>query len=604
MRVPTEQRLRQWLADHLQNLRAWTDGATGRVSDPFESHQHDVRVTGESYNPATALVVAAAATRQGDLDAAALPAGYCSRILALLTDENTPPFTALFLQYFGLLAGEDLRTLAARDNPPLPTEQVEQFLATLAAYIDRLDTPINANCAAMQAGVQMLRHLLTGRADWQRCRQRLDLVAAQQSGSGFINDDLAGPSQPVAYHMFCVYLLAAATARLRRAATVPPEAEETLRCAETIVTRGYAWMGHLLANDGMFAQFGRSRYHPFSQAAGVALLAAAGIDAEDACVRRYLQWMQQYRLPVGGTGAPAFAVTPNLCPQALRVGFEPYGMVAVYNNLAMTILLDAHAWWTGELPPLAGAADAKRAFFNAARERGCHADAAVGLVRLRSRAGFVLVNLMTDYRGTTPLGSLVHLRLGDDLHERAAPPPFWADPRVQSDAAQTSVWEGPLLCESAKDVCGPAHPPPFLMQARTLECRSGPSSLLLRCTGPGADWSKSIVLEPGVLQIAWQVAIAMPGKTLFTVVPCLLWDGQFETQFRFDGPHVLAMAADRTWRLTIQDSQAQPLPGTWFLSPHRSPLSTSGMTGRLLFPLTTATTPSHLLAWTLRIEAM
>ena len=44
--------------------------------------------------------------------------------------------------------------------------------------------PVNTNCAAMQAGVEILRCLHGGPADWSRCKQRLDIVVKQQSAGG------------------------------------------------------------------------------------------------------------------------------------------------------------------------------------------------------------------------------------------------------------------------------------------------------------------------------------------------------------------------------------------------------------------------------------
>jgi hypothetical protein len=605
MRIPTVQLLTDWLKAHLQNLQRWSDPRTGRIHDPFESHQHDASILAESYSPATALVIAAASVRQGHPEAGAFLQGYCRRIGELLSDKQTPPFTALFLQYFGLISLADLKAVAGLENPPIAAETVQTLAAVLNAYRDRLDVPVNTNCAAMQAGVEILRFLHRGAADWARCKRRLDIVARQQSKSGFINDDLAGPSMPVAYHMFCLYLLAAALSRVA-GVQLSLESLEPVHCADAIVGRGYAWLGHLLANDGMIAQFGRSRYHPFAQAAGAALLAAAGIESEDATVRRFVGWMEHYRLPADastGLSAPVFAVTPNLCPPLLRVGFESYAMVTVYNNLAIAILLDALAWWTGHLPPIAAAADARKAFYNAARDRGCFADAQVGFICLRSRAGYVLVNLQTDSRGTTPAGSLMHLRLGDDLHEKAAAPPFWADPRVSSEAPERSVWEGPLMCPVAQDSGNAMHPPAFLMQGRTLGCESTQASVALRGAGPGAEWAKTILLEPTALTITWQLKTSVAGQSLFAVVPCLLWDGRWQTELRFDGPEVLAIREGRTWRLIARDREGKPLQGAWYLVPHRSTLCTTGVTGQLKFPVASAVTDGEAVDWVLRMKA-
>jgi hypothetical protein len=605
MRIPTLQLLTDWLKAHLQNLQHWSDPQTGRIHDPFESHQHDVGILAESYSPATALVIAAASVRRGHSEAGAFIQGYCRRIGDLLADKQTPPFTALFLQYFGLIALADLKAVAGLENPPIAAEPVQALGAALTAYRDRLDAPVNTNCAAMQAGVEILRFLHGGAADWTRCKHRLDVVSRQQTESGFINDDLAGPSMPVAYHMFCMYLLAAALSRVG-GASLPAESQEPVRCADAIVGSGYAWLGHLLANDGMIAQFGRSRNHPFAQAAGAALLAAAGMESEDASVRRFVGRMEHYRLPADpGTGlrAPAFAVTPNLCPPLLRVGFESYAMVTVYNNLAIAILLDALAWWTGHLPPITAADDARKAFYNAARARGCYADAQVGFLCLRSRAGYVLVNLQTDYRGSAPAGSLVHLRLGDDLHEKAVAPPFWADPRVSAEAPEGSVWEGPLLCPASRDNGNAMPPPTFLMQGRTSGCESTQVSVALRGEGLDAEWGKTILLESAALTITWQLKTSVAGQSLIAVVPCLLWDGRWQTEFRFDGPEVLATRDGRTWRLIARDREGRPLQGAWYLAPHRSTLSTTGVTGQLRFPVAGTVAADQAIEYVLRMEA-
>ncbi len=604
MRVPTELRLSQWLAAHLHNLQQWTEPQSGRIFDPCESHQHDAGIPAESYSPATALATVAMAARYGNQDAAALVPGYCTRIRNILASEDMPAFTALFVQYFGLIAADDLKALANTPQSPITPQDAAGFTDAVCAYTDRLDTPTNTNCAAMQAGVQMLRWSLRRQADWQRCMERLQVVASQQTDSGFINDDLAGPSMPVAYHMFSMYLLAAATVRAAAddqdaASPKSSEADACLALASTIVTRGYAWLGRLLANDGMIAQYGRSRYHAFAQAAGLALLAAAGVDDEDAAVRRYLAWMDQYRTP---EPTSAFAVTANLCPPALRVGFESYATVSCYNNLTMTILLDAWRRWNSPLAPIAGAPEARRAFFAAAKETGCYGDAQTGLIRLRSRDGFVLMNLLTDYRGTTPAGSLMHVRLGDDLHEKASPPPFWADPRLQADAPAYGVWEGPLLCENPRDGCNLAAPPPFVMQGRALECNSTAGTLMLRCTGPGADWTKSLTLQPMLLKIDWQVRLTEPGQLLYACVPCLLWDGLEPTRLRFAEQYIDATSHGRTWRMTITPGEGQAFQDRWLLTPLRSLLSTSGVIGRLAFPLAQSIAAGTEISWTIRIE--
>ncbi len=606
MRIPTVQLLSEWLKAHLQSLQHWTDPTTGRIRDPFESHPQDVRVQAGSYGPAPGLFIVAGQTRRGHPEAAALLQGYCRHILELLADNTTPAYTAAFLQYFGLLAIGDLKAVAGQEGSPIPVGQVDALTAALCGQPNPSEAPGNTHLVAMHAGIEILRFLHGGAADWARCAQRLNAVVQRQSSSGILADDPAGAATSVAYHMFSMYLLAAVLGRAGRV-QMPVDAQEPLRCADQIVDKGYAWLGHLLANDGMIAQCGAGRYHPFAQAAGATLLAAAGVEAEDACVRRFISWMEHHRLPAnasGGLVAAVFGVTPNFCPPPLRVGFEDSAKVSACNNLAIAILADALAWWTGELPPIAPAAEARKSFFNAARARGCHADAQVGLVCLRSRCGYVLVNLRTDQRGTTPAGSLMHLRLGDDLHEKSVAPPFWADPRVLADAPAESVWEGPLLCPAAQDNRQAFQPAPFLMQGQTLGCQTTQSSIALQGSGSDADWAKTIVLEPTALTITWGLQTNAPGQRLLTVVPCLLWDGTRQTQLRFEGAEVRAWQCGRTWRMTIIDQEGKPLPGSWLLAPGRGMLSTSGVTGQLRFTVADPVPPGVAINWSIRVELL
>jgi len=606
MHVPTEQRLSTWLTAHLQNLHRWTDPQSGRIFDPFESHQHGGAVLAESYSPATALATVAGLAHLGEPRAADLIGPYCRRITALLADESVPPFTGLFLQFFGLLAADDLKALAAGDTPGISAGQADEFIRNLCAYQVDLQEPINTNCAAMQAAVEILRHRQTGQCDWNRCAALLDLVASQQTPSGLINDALGAAAMPIAYHLFSVYLLAAGTCRADRD-RLPAEAADVLAKADAIVRQGYAWLGHLLASDGMFAQYGRSRYHLFAQAAGAALLAAVQIPPDDACVRRYLAWMERHRLPAepaSGLEADLLAITPNCCPPALRVGFEPYATISVYNNLAHAILLDAARWWMQRLKTLDSAPQARRVFFEAARGRGFYGQIDCGLARLRTRDGYVLVNLQAHHRPLAPAGSLIHLRLGDDLHEKAAAPPFWADPALCTEAPHLAVWEGPALCEPSEPPNAAAVLPDVLMEGQLLEARAVQSTMALQWTGPQMDWTRTITLEPTALTLQWELDPKKAGRMVLAVVPCLLWDGRSQTTLRIDGPDVLATRTGQTWRMRILDRRNRAIKGHWYLAPDRSTLSTSGVTGRLLFCVSKATRTGRPVVYTLRTERL
>ena len=75
-----------------------------------------------------------------------------------------------------------------------------------------------------------------------------------------------------------------------------------------------------------------------------------------------------------------------------------------------------------------------------------------------------------------------------------------------------------------------------------------------------------------------------------------------QTHLRFDGPLVRAMRCGRTWRMLALDRDGKPLHGTWFLAPSRSTLSTSGVTGRLQFPIAEPIAPGEPIDWRIHIE--
>lgn len=56
--------------------------------------------------------------------------------------------------------------------------------------------------------------------------------------------------------------------------------------------------------------------------------------------------------------------------------------------------------------------------------------------------------------------------------------------------------------------------------------------------------------------------------------------------------------------MIICDRKGRPLEGAWFLTPHRSRLSTSGMTGRLQFLVADAVIAGKALDWVVRVELL
>jgi len=592
-----ENRIAAWLRGHLANLRCWTELPSGRMFDPFESHRHDADVPAESHAPATALSACCAAADVGIERPTDLISAYAARCATLFASGEGPPEVRLLVQFFGLAAAADLT--AASDKVAQAGSQLDHLISTLAAEPAVPEAPDEPALAAAAVAAELMRLTVADEADRQLLNDALERLASAQTETGFLAGR-AGASFSSAGHMLSLYILGSAVCRTTASNQSEPVRQVCDRAAG-IIARGYWWLGQMLANDGMFAQFGRGMYRLAAQAAGAALLAAAQIPHDDPCTWRYLNWMARHRTRPDETACAAdiFSVTPNLCPPALRAGYEPHAAVVPENCLALAALLDAYRWWKNLLRPLPNAAEARKAFFEAARSHGLYVDEATGLARFRGRAGYCLLLLEAAQQTATPTAVPVHLRLGDDLHEKAEPPVFWPEPRIAGNGPdavlETAALKPASAAQQSAIIIGPSQP---------AQCQASASLLRLSGTADQTEWTKLVLIEPNALTLDWSLTARVSGRVVSAVIPCLLWDGRHTTSLRFDGPEVSATAAGRTWRLKITDHKNKPLKGTWKLHAKRSTLSVSGLVGWLEFPVGKTTRTGRTLHWRIRIERL
>jgi len=321
--MATLSRMRETLRQYVPVIRRWTT-PDGRLPDPFET------VYSENYAPANAAaVLASVCSGRPSREDSALLGVMLERTVQLLGDkQGVTPFCRVFLYHYGLMA---LLLAPETDRSRL----IGRFGPDLAAYEDDCAV-VNTNCAALQWAMELFTGALGLRAvDQALLSHRLKFIANAQLESGFINDEVnethSHDGMPIAYHAFTLFLLTGAVAVIER---WPEEWLASRREAETIIRRGMDWLRHAVTPDGSFAMVERSSYQTFTWGALVALLAYSSGESGDeygaAARDAFGNWLP-YAHEDGTYGC-----TPNVLPHSLRVGYETYTHLNMYNLLGLT----------------------------------------------------------------------------------------------------------------------------------------------------------------------------------------------------------------------------------------------------------------------------
>lgn len=246
----------------------------------------------------------------------------------VIAGTNTHSFNKLFIYHYSLQA----ILLLPDAEKSLYFEKFGEALSTFDANIHVL----NANCAAMVFASHIYWHALNNMAYDETADTARSLIKLfTPSEAGFINDsvnlDEALDGMPIAYHGFILSLLAGALFLGRNALN-----HDLTHTLSGILSKGVQWWKQLRTADGRTAMCGRSRYQVFTWGLSCLLEYLALGDSETMCAA--LAYWKQFKNSIG-----SYNCTPNHFSPTLRVGYESYTHINMYNNLhfALLCLLDA-----------------------------------------------------------------------------------------------------------------------------------------------------------------------------------------------------------------------------------------------------------------------
>ncbi|MEF3303551.1 hypothetical protein [Paenibacillus sp. GYB003] len=540
--------MRETLRRYVPVIRGWTT-PDGKLPDPYET------VYSENYAPANAAAVLAAVCRAGDGDeAAGLLETMLARTTELLGDKSgVTPFCRVFLYHYGLMA---LLLAPEQDRIRL----AGRFGKTLGAYED--DCPVvNTNCAALQWAMELFADALgLKKADPGLLQHRLAFIANAQLASGFINDEVTEQAShdgmPIAYHAFTLFLLASASAVIER---WPDRLEPYRLEADDIVRKGMQWMRRSITPDGAFAMVERSGYQMFTWGALTALLAYTAPDGEYGATARdaYRNWLP-YEHDDGTYGC-----TPNRLPHSLRVGFETYTHLNMYNLLGLTgIAVAERVLERGirlpERPEGRLEAEGAPAFV----------DSDSGYAFYRDGAHFFGCTLRMHNRKYAPAMQGFHFRhAGRTLP--IAEPRLSASRKFGGEADRDDVWEG---C-AATDEAGIVHVPDMTENVETAEAAGG---LTMRFENDVLRCEKTIAIGDGGVTWTYVVEAKQPLKDVGHVLPLVVHDGRDALRIATGGDRELLLQTGlRRYALRYEGTGAPDM------ELNRSLLSVSGVSAKV-----------------------
>ncbi|MBP1992225.1 hypothetical protein [Paenibacillus eucommiae] len=607
-------RIREILASFVPVAANWLS-EDGSFCDPYETQYS------ENYAPANAAVLFAAVYRTtGDAAILRLFRAALDRSVILLQDRQVTPFCRVFLIHYSLMAISLLEGNAR-------AEAAEAYGPFMAAYEDDC-LIINTNCAALQWGTEMLLELLDYRpADAAHLERRIAFIQKAQLESGFINDEIsehqAHDGMPIAYHAFTLFIMTSVisllpvedgaeneegnergkstcdAARDNAQEEAKNASENELHAhsqsgAQQLISKGLEWLKHTITSDGSFAMVERSSHQTFTWGALTALYAYSGWK-EDGMLERILSYWLPFRHQDGSLGC-----TPNTLPHSLRIGYETYTHLNMYNLLGLTGLAAA-----GQL--LERGLSLNLNLHPSEQQHsldGSCSDEDSGYAFFRRGEDFFACTLRMHHREYAPAMQGFHYRLGG----RALP---LAEPRLtgyqqsKTSQVQEGVWEGYLLNREPGDLgetdrstgscdsIGSAKPTEESGLAEPVYPNSKVNAELttlangfqltneieaLRCV------KKIQLLEDGIA-LDYQLALKRTFHTCEHVISLLVHDGK----------HVLRIRQESTQRLTMSfGSECYTLEcaqaASMELRLERSLLSVSGVSAQLRISLPLAAT--------------
>lgn len=359
-----------------------------RISDGYEA-DYD-----ENYTPAVGAVILAQAIKNG-WGYEGLYSDYCNRASVLLNYSGTLPFQKVFLLHYTcisiLLLPIEKQTWAKE----LVKENFNKFLDSCGI--------LNTNCAALQLFNELFLSQLNIRpVNLAIVEHLLEYLETAQLDSGFINDCMKGEAgidlhhldgMPIPYHAFILFVLICGLFYV----DFREEHQHIRRKIEKIVNNGLKWLEHAETEDGSFAMAGRGKYHNFTRGIHCAMHAYRG-DMHK--LSRSLQYWSSFLRPDG-----TYDVTLNHLPHNLRVGYENYARVGMYNLLGLAALAVSLDFINNPHPE-------KKSIFPIKSKKNIFYDYSSGYAFFHKDSNFLAVNLLKRSASTQQLAmETFHLRI-------------------------------------------------------------------------------------------------------------------------------------------------------------------------------------------------
>lgn len=562
------------------------DEYTGELQDAFET------CYGEGYGPGTAAyILAGLYQRFGEekyLIGARLSLNRVFNKLQHPTDNSR--FTDIFLYFFALKAYELIKEKCSTQDQNSWQELFKKLSYNF--------TPHNTNGYCLLLSTSIIHAMLGfGIVDCERLNSYINIIKNMQNRCGFINDTIQrerapttysrkkhrflniinkiqnryeifdNPAQkdmkPIAYHLFCCAVLAEPILWQKRYFIA--ELNSTLKQIEKIVARGVEWIKHFIGSDGSFSMTERSRDQFWTAGCYAYLLALRGSAESDTLINKHLDWWFRF-LKEDGT----CSITPNYFSNGLRIGFEYYSIMSMYNTLAFSYLLDAAKILSEKqiLQALPAVAIEPHEIFT---------DTEAGYVHLRrgnSSAGISLRRHQGGYYGgyCTAMGLFNVVIDGSQLRPLPAPGyrPLGLGKSIPiqiSDMLNHGVYEGIRAFRGRKNW--------GLDFTENADIQNQGDKVILTKKFNGMDIKKSIQLHEKSLEIVYDFQINRSLDKLLVTYPILLSDGKINTILKIHGSEVTMAFGEDKYRLLCMEGY------NWVHHQERYLLSTSGMTSQL-----------------------
>lgn len=568
-------------------LVSWIDEETGELHDPFET------IYGEGYGPGNAAHILAGLYRRFGEEKFLKEACFLlNRVFDKLqhpTDNSR--FTDIFLYFWALKAYELLNQKCSPED--------QNKWRELFKRLDYSFNPHTTNGYCLLLSTSIIHTMLGfGTANPDNLNHLIRIVKKMQNHHGFIDDTIRrdrGPvdyyrgnlrrylnimngmrhrygfdnpakkdMKPIAYHLFCCAVLAEPLLWQRR--YLVPELNSALEQVKDIVTQGLKWIDYFVGSDGSFSMTERSRDQFWTAGCYVYLFALRGFsESSDTLINKHLDWWFRF-LKEDGT----CSITPNYFPNSLRIGFEYYSIMSMYNTLGFSYLFDAAEVLSEkhvlqELPAVA------------VEPYEMFTDTEVGYAHLRcgnSSAGISLRRHQGGYYGSyCPAMGLFNVVI-DGSQLRLLPAPSYRPlglgksiPVQISDMLNHGVYEGIRAFRGRKSW--------GLDFTENADIQNQGDQVILTKKFNGMDIKKSIQLNEKSLEIVYDFQINRSLDKLLVTYPILLSNGKINTTLKIRGSEVTMAFGEDKYRLLCIEGY------NWVHHQERYLLSTSGMTSQL-----------------------